>query len=139
MVTSQNLQVSILTSEIDPKISDPYQGVRGVQGHFWDFKICFASTFLLTFTFYRTKLSRSTQKLWCFCWVTYDKIYSNFHTFWKEANFQLRFWEKKFRGLNICAKTLIFGILTLDRLFLKRYTAIFLILIFCVIWPAKVA
>ena len=37
---------------------------------------------------------------------------------------------KNFRGLNICAKTLIFGILTLDRLFLKCYTAIFLILIF---------
>ena len=62
--------------------------------------------------------------------MTYDKIYSNFHTFWKDANFQLRFWGKKFRGLNICAKTLFFGILTLDRLFLKRYVAIFLILIF---------
>ena len=49
----------------------------------------------------------------------------------KEANFQLRFWEKEFRGLNICAfKTLLFGILTLDRLFLKRYVAIFSILIF---------
>ena len=48
----------------------------------------------------------------------------------KVANFQLRFWEKNFRGLNVCAKTLIFGILTLDRLFLKRYAAIFLILIF---------
>ena len=48
----------------------------------------------------------------------------------KVANFQLRYWDKKFRGLNICAKTLLFGILTLDRLFLKRYAAIFLILIF---------
>ena len=48
----------------------------------------------------------------------------------KVANFQAKFWGKKFRGLNICAKTLIFGILTLDRLFLKPYTAIFLILIF---------
>ena len=48
----------------------------------------------------------------------------------KEANFQLRFWEKKFRGLNICAKTLLFGILTLDKLFLKRCAAILIILVF---------
>ena len=48
----------------------------------------------------------------------------------KVANFQLRVWRKKLRGLNICAKTLIFGVLTLERLFLKIYAAIFLILIF---------
>ena len=125
---NNSLACTYITNRVDNRWD--LRGKGGVQGHFWDFKICFASTFLLTFTFYRTKLSRSTQKLWCFCWVTYDKIYSNFHTFWKEANFQLRFWEKKFRGLNICAKTLLFGILTLDRLFLKRYAAIFLILIF---------
>ena len=73
---------------------------KGGQGHFWDFKICFASTFLLTFTFYRTKLSRSTQKLWCFCWVTYDKIYRNFHTFWKKLIFNLDF-GKKNSGVSI--------------------------------------
>ena len=38
--------------------------------------------------------------------------------------------KKIHRGLHISAKALIFGILTLGRLVLKRYTAIFLILIF---------
>ena len=33
----------------------------------------------------------------------------------KVGNIQLRFWEKRFRGL--CARTLIFGILILDRPF----------------------
>ena len=106
--------------------------VRGVQGHFWDSTICFTSTFLLTYTFYRTKLSRSTKKLWCFCWVTYNKIYRYFHAFWKKLIFNLDF-GKKIRGLNICVKTLLFGILILYtdcRLFLKRYVAIFFILIF---------
>ena len=39
--------------------------------------------------------------------------------FWNVGNFQLRFREK-YRDLNICAKTIIFGILTLDTLFLKH-------------------
>ena len=37
---------------------------------------------------------------------------------------------KKYRGLNICTKPLIFGILTFDTIFLERSVAIFLILIF---------
>ena len=30
--------------------------VKGVQGHFLSFKICFTTTFLLTLTFYRNKV-----------------------------------------------------------------------------------
>ena len=46
--------------------------------------------------------------------------------------------KKKYGGLSICAKTQIFGTLTLDRLFEKLCVTILLILIICQSWPAKV-
>ena len=83
---------------------------------------CTYCTLILTFNLYRSKISMSTLKLWYFSLATYGKIYGNFHTLW--VIFNLHF-GKKFKGPNICAKTLIFGRITLDILFLARDAAIF--------------
>ena len=53
--------------------------VRGGPSNFWDFKICFALTFLLTFTILRSKISCSMLKLWYLSWVTCGKIHRNLH------------------------------------------------------------
>ena len=108
--------------------------LRGVQGHFWDFKICFAPTLLLAFTFHRSKIFCSMLGIFP-KWRKAKYIGISIH-FWMQVIFNLKFWIRDIRVSVFMQKpSYSYSWYT----FVEKWCSIFLNFHFWLRLPAKVA